>query len=53
MTIEFLISVLTNKLNRLRNLRVHAEANGELEDIVTLDSEISETEITLQQLLSL
>lgn len=53
MTIEFLIRILTNKITRLREARIHAEANGELEDIVALDTEIAETESTLQQLQSL
>lgn len=50
MTIEFLIKVLTNRLTRLRDARVNAEAQGELEYIIKLDLEIAETEMTLTQL---
>jgi hypothetical protein len=50
MTIQFLIKVLTNRLTRLRDARVHAEAQGELEYIIKLDLEIAETETTLTQL---
>ena len=53
MTIELLIKVLTNKLNRLRNLRVQAEALGELESIISIELEIAETTTTLQQLQTL
>ena len=50
MTIEFLIKVLTNRLTRLRDARVNAEAQGELEYIIKLDLEIAEMEMTLTQL---
>jgi hypothetical protein len=50
MTIEFLIRILTNRLTRLKDARVHAEAQGELESIVNLDIEIAETETTISQL---
>jgi hypothetical protein len=53
MTIEFLIRVLTNRLTRLKDARIHAESSGDLERIVELDLEITETESTLTQLSSL
>jgi hypothetical protein len=53
MTIEFLIKVLTNRLTRLRDARVQAEAQGELESIIRLDVEIAETESTITQLSTL
>jgi len=53
MTIEFLIRVLTNRLTRLRDVRIHAESQGELESIVKLDVEIAETESTINQLSTL
>ena len=53
MTIEFLIRVLSNRLTRLRDARVHAEAQGELEKIIQLDLEIAETQTTITQLSTL
>lgn len=53
MTIEFLIRILTNRLTRLRESRIQAEANGDLERIIQLDLEIVETQSTLMQLSSL
>jgi|694.fasta_scaffold07497_28 hypothetical protein len=53
MTIEFLMRVLTNRLTRLRDAKIQAEANGDLERIVELDTEITETEATLAALRSL
>ena len=50
MNIEFLIRVLTNRLTRLRDNRILAEANGDLERLVDLDAAILETETTLVQL---
>ncbi len=53
MTIDFLIRVLTNRLTRLRDAKIQAEANGDLERIVELDTEITETESTINQLSTL
>ena len=53
MTIEFLIRILTNRLTRLRESKILAEANGDLERIIQLDLEIVETQSTLTQLSSL
>lgn len=53
MTIEFLIRILTNRITRLRDSKIQAEANGDLERIVELDLEINETQATLTQLISL
>jgi hypothetical protein len=53
MTVEFLIRILTNRLTRLRDSKIHAEANGDLELIIDIDSQITETESTLAQLNSL
>jgi hypothetical protein len=53
MTIEFLIRILTNRLTRLRDSKIQAEANGDLERVVELAAEITETESTLGQLLNL
>lgn len=50
MTIEFLIKVLTNRLTRMRDAKIHAEAQGEIERLVELEAEILETETTLAQL---
>jgi hypothetical protein len=53
MNIEFLIRILTNRLTRLRDNRILAEANGDLERLLDLDADISETENTLNTLRAL
>jgi hypothetical protein len=53
MTIEFLIRILTNRLTRLQDSKIQAEASGDLERVVELASQILETEITLAELRSL
>jgi hypothetical protein len=53
MNVEFLIRVLTNRLIRLRESKIQAESNGDIERIVNLDAEIIETEATIAQLSSL
>jgi hypothetical protein len=53
MNIEFLIRILTNRLTRLRDNRILAEANGDLEKLLDLDADISETENTLNTLRAL
>lgn len=50
MTIEFLIRILTNRLTRLRDSKIQAAANGDLERMVELDAEIAETENTINTL---
>jgi hypothetical protein len=53
MTLEYVIRILTNKLTRLRDSRISAEANGDIDLVASLDAEIAETEITLHQLQSI
>ena len=53
MTIDYLIKVLTNKLTRLKDARVQAEVQGELDSIIKIDEEIVETELTISQLSTL
>jgi hypothetical protein len=53
MNIEFLIRILTNRLTRLRDSRILAEADGDLERLINLDADISETENTLNTLRAL
>jgi len=50
MTVDYLIKILTNKLTRLKDARVQAELQGELESVIQLDADISETELTISQL---
>jgi hypothetical protein len=50
MNIAFIIRVLENRLQSLNNLRSAAINAGDLEKIVQIDAEISETEMTLSDL---
>lgn len=50
MNIAFIIRVLENRLQSLNNLRSAAINAGDLEKIVQIDVEISETEMTLSDL---
>jgi hypothetical protein len=53
MTVEFLVRILSNRLTRLKDAKNQSESSGDLERIVELDNEITETEATLAALRSL
>jgi hypothetical protein len=50
MNIENIILLLTNRLTTLRNQLASAEAVGDIESVVNIEIEITETEITLFKL---
>lgn len=50
MTIEFLIQMINNRLIRLQEDRILAQSVGDLNMIVAIDNEITETQITLNAL---
>lgn len=50
MTIEFLIQMINNRLIRLQEDRILAQSVGDLNMIVAIDKEITETQITLNAL---
>ena len=50
MNITFIIKVLENRLQSLNTIRSAAFTSGDLEKIVQLDAEITETEMTLNEL---
>jgi hypothetical protein len=50
MTIQDLITLLSNKLASLNNAKSTAIANGDVEAVLRLDNEIAETQDTLNQL---
>jgi hypothetical protein len=52
MTLDQLTKVLENKIAALNNLRLHAEKTGDAAEMVRLDAEIAETQITLDKLRS-
>ena len=50
MRIADLINILTNRIASLNAQKVHATSVGDLQRVLTLDEEITETETTLNQL---
>jgi hypothetical protein len=50
MTIPKLIDILKNKVVALKNKRAIAHQLGELAEVVTVDSDIAETEATIASL---
>jgi hypothetical protein len=50
MTIDVIIRILNNLLNRLKDAKIHAEANGDLAQVVELENKITETEASLARL---
>lgn len=53
MTIDTLIQLTTNKLSVLNEQKKYYTQMGDVNKIIELDSEISQTEITLEKLKSL
>lgn len=53
MNIPFIIRVLENRLQTLNNIRSAALQAGDLEKVVQIEGEISETELTLSELRNL
>lgn len=53
MNIHFIIRVLENRLQTLNNIRSAALQAGDLEKVVQIEGEISETELTLSELRNL
>jgi len=53
MNISYLITIAQNKLTNLQSLKQIAEISGDLQQVVQLDSEIVETQNTLNKLQSL
>jgi hypothetical protein len=52
MNLEMIIKIMENKLTNLRNAKLMAENNGQLDAVVAMEAEILETENTLTQLKS-
>lgn len=50
MTIEFIKEVLNNKITSLNIARISAINSGDLESISRIDTEIVETQLTLNKL---
>ena len=53
MKIEDVKQIISNRLSYLRSQRVQAVAVGDLEQVAILDVQILETQLTLDQLLTL
>jgi hypothetical protein len=53
MSISELIQLVSYKLSALNSARASAASVGDLNQIVTLDSQITETQLTLDQLRTL
>lgn len=53
MTVPDLIRLMANKLANLNGQRTTAVVHGDLEQLITLDAQIAETQATLDQLRSL
>ena len=50
MTIEYIKKLLINNLTSLKEAKILAESQGQLERVVELSAEIAETESTILQL---
>jgi hypothetical protein len=50
MTIQDLITLLSNKLSSLNNAKSNAIVSGDVEAVLRLDGEIAETQDTLNKL---
>jgi hypothetical protein len=50
MNIAETIAILVNKIATLSDLRVYATSTGNLAEVVRIDAEISETEMTIGKL---
>lgn len=53
MTLNDLITIMTNRLDTLNGSKVTAQKNGDLAQVTRLDDEINETQQTLDQLRSI
>jgi hypothetical protein len=50
MNVTDIIRIMANKLTNLRNAKIMAETNGQLEVVVAMEQDIMETENTIAQL---
>ena len=53
MTVSDIVRLLRAKLSTLNSAHATASANGDIDQVIRLEGEISETQATLDQLLSL
>lgn len=53
MTVDYLIDLLNRRILTLSNNRASAESNGDLDRVIAIDAELSETQETLSQLQTL
>lgn len=53
MTVNELVRLLQNKVAALNGLRLTAFSKGDVEQVVALDEQIAETQVTLDQLRTL
>lgn len=53
MTLNDLITIMTNRLDTLNGSKVTAQRSGDLAQVTRLDDEINETQQTLDQLRSI